>query len=125
MAGDRRRGPAAGHEDPAGRLLHRREAHPYVRERLLRFREAPLVRCGELLGARRDDGVAYLVRTFVPGRPLGDLAGKYTVASLAAFLQDPLKVRPSGRMPGLNLTGTEASDLANFLPYLMRVWLYS
>ena len=26
--------------------------------------------------------------------PLGDLARKYTVPSLAAFLQDPLKVRP-------------------------------
>ena len=47
--------------------------------------------------------------------PLGDLAGKYTIPSLAAFLRDPHAVRPSGRMPSLNLTGEEADLVAQFL----------
>ncbi len=40
---------------------------------------------------------------------------KYSITSLATFLIDPLKVRPSGRMPRLNLSATEASDIANYL----------
>lgn len=47
--------------------------------------------------------------------PLVDLAGKYTIPSLAGFLLDPLRVRPSGRMPALNLTKDEAGDLASYL----------
>src|SRR5258708_647968 len=47
--------------------------------------------------------------------PLGDLASKYTIPSLAAFLQDPLKVRPSGRMPAPGLVKNEANELANYL----------
>ncbi|WP_435018772.1 PA14 domain-containing protein [Tundrisphaera sp. TA3] len=47
--------------------------------------------------------------------PLGDPAAKYTVASLSAFLRDPLAVRPSGRMPGLGLTPDEATGIAAYL----------
>ena len=47
--------------------------------------------------------------------PLGDLAGKYTFASLAAFVADPLACRPSGRMPSLNLKEGEAQSIASFL----------
>ena len=47
--------------------------------------------------------------------PLGDLASKYTVSSLTAFLRDPLKVRPSGRMPALNLVKKEPHELACYL----------
>lgn len=47
--------------------------------------------------------------------PLGDLAGKYTLGSLTTFLSDPIKVRPSGRMPALGLTSNEAGDLAAYL----------
>jgi mono/diheme cytochrome c family protein len=47
--------------------------------------------------------------------PLGVLSQKYTLPALTAFLQDPLAVRPSGRMPHLNLTAGEARDLASFL----------
>jgi len=47
--------------------------------------------------------------------PLGDLAKKYTVASLAAFLQDPLKSRPDGRMPAQRLTAEEATAVAIYL----------
>jgi mono/diheme cytochrome c family protein len=53
--------------------------------------------------------------------PLVDLKGKYTIASLAAFLENPQQARPSGRMPGL-LTMVdvkerkkEAHELANYL----------
>ncbi|SIN94788.1 PA14 domain-containing protein [Singulisphaera sp. GP187] len=47
--------------------------------------------------------------------PLGNLAEKYTLGSLTTFLNDPLKVRPSGRMPALGLTGNEAGELAAYL----------
>src|SRR4029078_321765 len=44
-----------------------------------------------------------------------DLARKTTVDQLAKFLGDSLKVRPSGRMPPLNLTGTQATAIAVYL----------
>jgi len=54
--------------------------------------------------------------------PLGDLKSKYTIASLADFLDNPLHVRPSGRMPALLLPnpaakkgGRDSRDLANYL----------
>ncbi|MCI0642677.1 MAG: c-type cytochrome [Gemmataceae bacterium] len=47
--------------------------------------------------------------------PLGDLARKHSIPALAAFLQDPHKTRPSGRMPGLHLSKSEANDLAHYL----------
>jgi len=43
------------------------------------------------------------------------MENKYTVPSLVVFLQNPLHVRPSGRMPQLNLTETEARDIASYL----------
>lgn len=47
--------------------------------------------------------------------PLGTLHEKYSVASLASFLKDPHAVRPSGRMPSLNLDQMEAGDIASYL----------
>ncbi len=47
--------------------------------------------------------------------PLGDLAAKYTVQSLRAFLLAPQEVRPAARMPDLHLEPGEAHDLASFL----------
>ena len=44
--------------------------------------------------------------------PLGNLADKYTVPGLAAFLREPHEARPSGRMPGMRLTRAEANSLA-------------
>ena len=55
--------------------------------------------------------------------PLGDLSSKYTIASLSAFLQDPLKVRPSGRMPNPGLVKNEASELASYLLEDLKVKL--
>lgn len=47
--------------------------------------------------------------------PLGNLKEKYSLASLAGFLQDPHKVRPAGRMPSLIQEGRDAVDLASYL----------
>ena len=55
--------------------------------------------------------------------PLVDLANKYSVGSLTAFLQDPLKVRPGGRMPGLNLSAEEARSIAGYLLRELRAKL--
>jgi mono/diheme cytochrome c family protein len=52
----------------------------------------------------------------LPGSvPLGPLAEKYTVSSLAAFLERPLEVRLGGRMPDCHLERAEAEDIASYL----------
>jgi cytochrome c2 len=43
------------------------------------------------------------------------IAKKYTVAELAKFLRDPLKSRPGGRMPSLNLDSAESEAIAMWL----------
>jgi cbb3-type cytochrome oxidase cytochrome c subunit len=55
-----------------------------------------------------------------PGGPatkysLGAVGSKYKPEALAAFLQNPLKVNPSGRMPHMNLDPRESLDIARFL----------
>ncbi len=47
--------------------------------------------------------------------PLGTPSRKYTLPGLTAFLANPLAVRPSGRMPHLNLSPADARDIASFL----------
>lgn len=47
--------------------------------------------------------------------PLPDLKAKYSIPALTEFLKNPHQVRPSGRMPSLNLNNDEARDLANYL----------
>lgn len=47
--------------------------------------------------------------------PLGNLFLKTTVAALARFLENPLHVRPSGRMPSLGLSRSEAAAIATYL----------
>jgi len=47
--------------------------------------------------------------------PLGPVAEKYSLASLTKFLEDPLAVRPGGRMPDLKLDHFEAVDIAGYL----------
>jgi len=51
----------------------------------------------------------------VPSVPLGDLASKTTVERLTVFLFDPLKTRPHGRMPAMNLNAGEARAIAVYL----------
>jgi mono/diheme cytochrome c family protein len=53
--------------------------------------------------------------SFVPSVPLGNLAAKTTADQLAAFLLDPLKARPHGRMPSSNLSAAETRAIAVYL----------
>ena len=47
--------------------------------------------------------------------PPAGLAAKYSPGALVEFLRDPLRARPSGRMPSSRLTPVEAGDLAAYL----------
>lgn len=47
--------------------------------------------------------------------PLGPLEGKYNVNSLVDFLSAPQNVRPSGRMPSMNLGRREYERIAHYL----------
>jgi len=66
--------------------------------------------CAVCHGSRKADGPK-----LATDKPLGNLAAKYTLPSLVAFLRDPLHSRPSARMPSLNLSTREAQDIAAFL----------
>ncbi len=46
---------------------------------------------------------------------LSHVPGKYRADALAEFLSNPLKVRPSGRMPDMGLSKLEAASLARYL----------
>lgn len=46
---------------------------------------------------------------------LSHVPAKFQAGALAEFLLDPLKVRPSGRMPDMNLSREEAASLAAYL----------
>jgi mono/diheme cytochrome c family protein len=46
--------------------------------------------------------------------PLGAIDKKYTTDSLARFLEDPLAIRPGGRMPSLGLSQQESRDIAGY-----------
>lgn len=63
-----------------------------------------------------DDAPKQAAKIERPSVPLGkDLAKKTTLDALAAFLLDPLKHRPSGRMPNLLLSEREANAIAAYL----------
>ncbi len=49
------------------------------------------------------------------GRPLAGLGEKTGAGALAAFLSDPLRVYPDGRMPSLSLTAPEAASISAYL----------
>lgn len=44
-----------------------------------------------------------------------DLRKKWSLSSLAAFINDPLKVRPDGRMPRTAMEIADAADIASYL----------
>ncbi|MBN9119770.1 MAG: c-type cytochrome [Planctomycetes bacterium] len=46
---------------------------------------------------------------------LGALGSKFRPETLAAYLQNPLKTNPHGRMPNMNLSPAEATDIARYL----------
>lgn len=47
--------------------------------------------------------------------PLGHIANKYRTGQLARFLLDPLRARPSARMPAIQVSEQEAADLESYL----------
>lgn len=47
--------------------------------------------------------------------PIGPLAGRTSIRALAEFLRDPASIRPSGRMPSMNLSEGEARAIATYL----------
>lgn len=51
--------------------------------------------------------------------PHTGIAGKWNPSALAAFIADPLKSHPGGRMPSLNLKPQEADLIAS---YLVNAW---
>jgi cytochrome c2 len=71
------------------------------------------VGCVACHGPRDGGGKAEKLLPFTV--PLGDLKAKYSIAGLAAFLENPQHVRPSGRMPRAVATGKDAKDIANYL----------
>ena len=68
------------------------------------------------------DAVGNQDKVFATSVPLGNLKAKYAVGSLAAFLDNPHGVRPSGRMPKL-LNAKEARDVAHYLLQGIKVTL--
>lgn len=70
------------------------------------------VGCVACHSPRNDDGSELLPQNSVA---LGKLEAKYNLDGLAAFLEDPLVVRPSGRMPKMQLSHWEALDVAHYL----------
>lgn len=68
------------------------------------FQKAGCVACHQSL----DGNMADLATSVA----LPDIGKKYSVPSLMAFLKDPVKVRPSGRMPALGLKDEEYRDIA-------------
>lgn len=88
------------------------ESHPdrgAAKKGAATFRKAGCVACHAPMGDKPDDvKLAGLTTTI----PLPDIGKKYSVPSLMAFLKDPLKVRPSGRMPALGLKDEEYRDIA-------------
>lgn len=70
------------------------------------------VGCVACHSPRDDSGKELLATT---STPLGELKDKYNVKSLTEFLANPHQVRPSGRMPSLNLPRRDYERIAHYL----------
>jgi mono/diheme cytochrome c family protein len=68
------------------------------------FRNIGCAACHSSLGEKTGNSV-----------PLGKPSSKYRFEGLRDFLFEPHKVRPSGRMPDMKLSKTEAADIAAYL----------
>lgn len=90
-----------------GQLSHAAPAATSVKRGERTFHEVGCVACH---GSPTDD-----TQSLATSVPLGPLEQKYSIPALAQFLKDPLHVRPSGRMPALNLTDQETRDVASYL----------
>ncbi|MEO8497748.1 MAG: c-type cytochrome, partial [Planctomycetota bacterium] len=91
-----------------GQLLEAGPIAPAVNRGETLFHNVGCVACHD---ARRENSPK--LPTSVP-LPV-EMEAKYSIPSLIAFLKDPLHVRPSGRMPQLNLSDDEARDIASYL----------
>jgi len=91
-----------------GQVTHANPLRQAVERGEWLFHSVGCVACHD---ARRDASVEPLATCI----PLGTPSRKYTLPGLAQFLQEPLAVRPGGRMPHLNLTPTEAREIASYL----------
>lgn len=58
----------------------------------------------------------------VPSAPLPKMEEKWSFDALKEFLLKPHTIRPSGRMPGMDLTDAEAFDLTHFLLRETRIF---
>ena len=75
------------------------------------------VGCVACHSPRNSDGIEEIPDDSVP---LGNLSSKYNVSGLTGFLENPHAIRPSGRMPNLNLTHWEALDIASYLLHTVK-----
>jgi cytochrome c2 len=93
-----------------GSLRQERPMPKYITAGRDLYHKVGCVAChGARNGAGEQDRV---LRTSVP---LGDIKAKYTLSSLAAFLEHPHVVRPGGRMPKLLANNQEARSVAAYL----------
>lgn len=80
------------------------------------FDPPPKQKIDPSVAARREaDDTEVEVKQTLESIPLGDLAMKTTVDALAEFLENPLRARPSGRMPAMNLQPGESGLIAAYL----------
>ena len=75
------------------------------------------VGCVACHSPRNSDGIEEIPDDSVP---LGNLSSKYNVSGLTGFLENPHAIRPSGRMPNLNLNHWEALDIASYLLHTVK-----
>ncbi len=79
------------------------------------YHEVGCVACHAPFEPRPDVPDDAYARAVAKSVPLGPLAAKYPAGELVRFLQDPLKHRPGGRMPGSGLGEAEAVSVATYL----------
>lgn len=91
-----------------GKVTHTNPMRQHVTRGESLFHAVGCVACHD---QRKDPAQAPLATSIALGTP----SRKYTLPGLTAFLENPLAVRPGGRMPHLNLTAADARDIASYL----------
>ena len=91
-----------------GRATHANPMRQHVSRGELLFHSIGCVACHD---QRQDASQPPLATSIALGTP----SRKYTLPGLTQFLENPLAVRPSGRMPHLTLSPADARDIASFL----------
>ncbi len=92
-----------------GTLKHERPAPKGISQGRELYQKIGCVACHGTRDSKGEPAV-----TFPTSVPISDLKTKYSITSLAAFLENPLHSRPSGRMPRL-LNNAEAKSVATYL----------